>query len=97
MLWLYCSGDLNRAVVGVIIDVLLCELIMMGLSWPGEMQDPSMVQWEILSRVGRNARVVSEMAGESSFARVVGVIFVLELWDTKLVEMQGGEEDDACF
>ena len=41
--------------------------------------------------------VVSGMAGESSFARVVGVIFVLELWDTKLVEMQGGEEDDACF
>ena len=71
--------DLYRAVVKVIIDVLLCELVVMGLSWPGEMQDPSMVQWEILSRVSRNAIVVSEMVGESSFARVVGVIVVLEM------------------
>ena len=39
--------------------------------------------------------VVSEMAGERSFARAVGVIVVLELWDTKLVEIQGDGEDDA--
>ncbi len=30
MLWLYCSVDLNQAVVGVIVDVFLCELIVMG-------------------------------------------------------------------
>ena len=41
--------------------------------------------------------VVSEMAGERSFARVVGVIVVLELWDTKLVEIQGDGVDDARF
>ena len=44
MLWLYCSVDLNRAVVGVIVDVFLCELIVMGPSWTGEMQDPLVIQ-----------------------------------------------------
>ena len=51
MLWLYCSVGLNRAVVGVIVDVFLGELIMMGPSWTGEMQDPLMIQREMLSRV----------------------------------------------
>ena len=40
--------------------------------------------------------VVSEMAVRR-FARVVGVIVVLEMWDTKLVEMQDDGEDDARF
>ena len=40
--------------------------------------------------------VVSEMAVRR-FARVVGVIVVLELLDTKIVEIQGDGVDDACF
>ena len=41
----------------------------------------------MLSRVGRDAVVGFKVTGESSFTRVVGVIVVLESWDTQLVEV----------
>ena len=30
--------------VGVVVDVFICELIMMGASWIDEMRDPLMIQ-----------------------------------------------------